>query len=420
LKADHRTKSRVGIIVFTSLLLFAVAIVVVGGKTGFFLARVSYHTYFPNSQGLIEGNQVRLAGVTVGAVRDVRVPRKPGQDLFIAFDIEKRYAHLIKNDSKVEIKTIGLLGDKYLELTMGSPNAPDLPPGSEIAAYRGAELDKLIAGSGDLMENVIAISKSARAILGRTEEGKGFLGELTSESASGKELSASLRKTLETTNHLLDDVREGRGLLGRMIHDEALANSITSELEGSLQSVRKVLGGIEKGVGDGEGALPALLGDPEGKKKVYALIDSLKFAADGLGAFSKSLNENDGVLPKLLRDEEFAKEFLGDLKKISSRLANVAEKLDGTDGTVGKLISDPAVYEAVNDILVGFNESKMLRWLVRNRQKSGIQVRYDEEQAKAAATPAADRPAIPLAIPVAIPVVTPAATPAETPVTKEP
>ncbi|MCC6130389.1 MAG: MCE family protein [Acidobacteria bacterium] len=181
MKADSRTKSRVGIIVFASMLLFAVAIVIVGGKTGFFLARVSYHTYFPNSQGLVEGNQVRLAGVTVGAVRDVKVPRKPGQDLFIAFDIEKRYAHLIKTDSKVEIKTIGLLGDKYLELTPGSPNAKDLPEGSEITAYRGTELDKILAGGGDLMENVVAISRSLKTILGRTEEGKGFLGELTSE-----------------------------------------------------------------------------------------------------------------------------------------------------------------------------------------------------------------------------------------------
>lgn len=387
MKADSRTKSRVGIIVFASMLLFAVAIVIVGGKTGFFLARVSYHTYFPNSQGLVEGNQVRLAGVTVGAVRDVKVPRKPGQDLFIAFDIEKRYAHLIKTDSKVEIKTIGLLGDKYLELTPGSPNAKDLPEGSEITAFRGTELDKILAGGGDLMENVVAISRSLKTILGRTEEGKGFLGELTSESASGKELSKSLRKTLETTNHLLDDVREGRGLLGRLIHDEKLADSISAELEGSARSLHKILASVEKGVGEGDGAIPALLGDPEGKKKIYALVDSLKLTADGLAAFSKGLNEEDGVLPSLIRDEDFAKEFLGDLRKISSHLASVSEKLDSGDGTAGKLIGDPAVHDAINDILVGVNESKMLRWLIRDRQKSGIQKRYDEERAKAKAEP---------------------------------
>src|SRR5881394_2250271 len=118
-RTDVRTKSRVGIIVFAALVLFAGFLMVIGGKTGFFLARTSYFTRFPNSQGLMEGNQVRLAGVTVGAVRKIEVPRQPGQDLTISFDIEKRYQHMVKTDSRVEIKTIGLLGDKYLEVTPG-------------------------------------------------------------------------------------------------------------------------------------------------------------------------------------------------------------------------------------------------------------------------------------------------------------
>ena len=65
MRADIRTRSRVGVIVFAALLLFVVMVVVVGGKTGFFLARASYFARFPNSQGLSGGNQVRLAGVTV-------------------------------------------------------------------------------------------------------------------------------------------------------------------------------------------------------------------------------------------------------------------------------------------------------------------------------------------------------------------
>src|SRR5258706_125665 len=96
MKADARTRSRVGIIVFASLILFAGLILVIGGKTGFFVARTSYFARFPNSQGIVEGNQVRLAGVTVGAVRRIEVPKQPGQDLTIHFDVEKRYQHLVR------------------------------------------------------------------------------------------------------------------------------------------------------------------------------------------------------------------------------------------------------------------------------------------------------------------------------------
>ena len=62
------------------------------------------------------------------------------------------------------------------------------------------------------------------------------------------------------------------------------------------------------------------------------------------------------------------------------------------EGTAGKLINDPSVYESVNDILIGINESKLLRWLIRNRQQSGIQKRYDTESSKPA--PAAPPPPV--------------------------
>jgi len=384
-RADIRTRSRVGVIVFAALLLFVVMVVVIGGKTGFFLARASYFARFPNSQGLAGGNQVRLAGVTVGAVQEVEFPEKPGEDLTVRFDIERRYRHLVRTDSRVEIKTIGLLGDKYLEVTPGSPDKPLLEPGTEIAAVRGSELDKILAGSGDLFENVNSVAKSLKTILGRVEKGEGFVGEITSGTPEGKELSRSLRQTIAATNALLADVRAGKGLLGRLVADEKLADSVAADLEGSVASLRRILGAVEKGAGQGDGLVPALLGDPEGKKRFFAMVDALKGAAEGLAGFSRELSTGNGLLPTLVKDEELARALKKDLARISSSLASVAEKLDRGDGTAGRLVNDPSVYEAIDDILVGIDESKPLRWLVRNRQRSGIQTRYDAERAKAGA-----------------------------------
>ena len=69
----------------------------------------------------------------------------------------------------------------------------------------------------------------------------------------------------------------------------------------------------------------------------------------------------------------------------------MADKLNDGDGTVPRLVNDPAVYDSINDILIGVNESKFLRWLIRNRQKKGIKKRYQEELAEAPpGTPTAD------------------------------
>jgi phospholipid/cholesterol/gamma-HCH transport system substrate-binding protein len=237
------------------------------------------------------------------------------------------------------------------------------------------------------VDNVTAVAKSLKTILGRVEKGEGFVGEITSASPEGKELSRSLRQTIAATNALLEDVRTGKGLLGRLVADEKLADSVSADLEGSVASLRKILGAVEKGAGQGEGIVPALLGDPEGKQRFFGMVDALKRAAEGLAGFSKELSAGGGLLPTLVRDEEFARSLKRDLSRISASLANVAEKLDRGDGTAGKLINDPSVYEAIDDILVGVDESKPLRWLVRNRQRSGIEVRYEAEKAKAGAAP---------------------------------
>ncbi|MCM3874911.1 MAG: MlaD family protein [Thermoanaerobaculia bacterium] len=380
MRADVKTKTRVGVILFASFVLLAGAILFIGGTKGFFVRRTSYFARFPNSQGMVGGNQVRLAGVIVGAVRGIDVPRVPGQDLTIHFDIERKYQHLVKTDSRAEIKTIGLLGDKYLEVTPGSTDKPDLEPDHEIMAFRGAELEKILAGSGDLVDNIVALSKSLKNILGRTEKGEGFLGEITSDSENGQALSRSLRQTLESVNGLMKDVRQGKGLVGRLLHDEKAAENVLGELGSASASLNRILGNVEKGVATGEGLVPALLSDPEGKKKFFAMVGSLQATVDGLASFSKDLKSGNGLLGQLVSNGDFSKEFLADLKKLSSHLANVAAKLDSGQGTAGKLIADPAVADAMNDILVGINESKPLRWLIRDRQRSGIRKRYEAAQ----------------------------------------
>src|SRR5258706_12206241 len=104
MRADARTRSRVGIIVFASLVIFAGIIMVIGGKTGFFLARTSYFSRLPNSQGPVESNQGRLAGVTVGSLRKIEGPGRPREGPTPHLGIEKRYPHLLKTGSPLQSK----------------------------------------------------------------------------------------------------------------------------------------------------------------------------------------------------------------------------------------------------------------------------------------------------------------------------
>ncbi len=86
------------------------------------------------------------------------------------------------------------------------------------------------------------------------------------------------------------------------------------------------------------------------------------------------------MLPKLMMDQEYGEETTEDLKELLENLRKVSEKLGQGEGTVARLLNDPEIYQALNDILIGVDESWMLRWLIRNRQKTGIEERYEDER----------------------------------------
>jgi hypothetical protein len=157
--------------------------------------------------------------------------------------------------------------------------------------------------------------------------------------------------------------------------------------------------------------LPALLNDPEGKKRVYELVDNLRTTSANLAEFSTTMKNGQGLLPRLINDKPYGDQALNEFTGLVHQLNDSVARLNAGQGTAGKLITDPSVYESINDILIGINESKLLRWLIRNRQQTGIEKRYKEEQKNPPPPPATDvkssiAPTQPTSPPPEIPVTT--------------
>jgi len=390
-----RRRFRVGLVVFVALIAFGIGIFMVGQRASIFTRKVDYRIHFASASGLTAGNAVRLAGVTVGNVTDVALSEKPGDStVTVTVSIERKMVSRIRTDTTASIKTIGLLGDKYIELQGGSAGAAEIAPGGEIPAAREAGIEKLLAGGEGILGDLTEIARSLKVILGRTEKGEGLLGEVTSNSERGRELGSNLGRTLKELSTTLAKINSGRTLAGKILADERYGKETGDELHHAIASASRVFGTLSEDLDKGKGALPALLGDPEGKKKVYGLIDNLSQAGISLARVSSDLDKGKGLLPVLLHDEAFSADFRRHLSGLATHLDSVSEKLDRGDGALGKLVNDPALYDAANDIIVGVNDSKLLKWLIRNRQKSGIKNRYDREiqKQKAKASPDSEPP----------------------------
>ena len=378
---------RVGLVVLVALFAIMIGIFMVGQRANLFRKKLPYETRFDSASGLVAGNPVRLNGVVVGNVLEVILSGDPAdRTVRVVYDVDRRAVPRLRKGTRATIKTIGLLGDKFIELEGGRADEPGIPVGGEIEAAPGAGIEKLLEGGGDLLTDLSAIATSLKNILGRTEKGEGFLGAITSNSEESKKLGNNLNETLRSLNAMLKRVESGQGLAGRLLFDEKYGHATTESLQGAIRSVQSVFAKIDDGMRSNKGVLPALLADPEGKRKVYALVDNLGVAAVSLAKVAQNLEKGSGALPILLRDEEFGRAFTQNLKSFSERLDSIGRKLDEGDGTAGKLINDPALFDAASRLVVGVDESALLRWLLKDRQKAGIRKEYRERQ-KAARTP---------------------------------
>lgn len=371
---------RIGALVGASLLILMLILFFIGSEQRIFSRKNDYQVRLDTVSGLAEGNPVKLSGVTIGAVKEIWLPRDARQgEVKIALSIERKYSERIRTDSRARLKKLGLLtGDSYIDITPGAPNLPVLPAGSLIPAQRQTNVDQLISSGEDLVDNFVQISYSLKNILGRVDRGEGLLGELTSQPDTKQRLTDTLLVTLNKTNALLQQVESGKGLVGKLVYDESYGTQLTASLDSSIRSLETIMANVQGSFESGTGALPALLNDVQTRDKAVALVDNLHTTSANLVAVSQSMQTGEGLVPRLLHDRDYADETLREFSLLVSELRGMASKLNRGEGTAGKLIADPAVYESINDILIGINESKMLRWLIRNRQGKGIEKRYND------------------------------------------
>ncbi|HEX2642437.1 MAG TPA: MlaD family protein, partial [Thermoanaerobaculia bacterium] len=380
-------EARVGLVILAALVVLAAGIFLIGDKNNLFSKKHRYFVEFNSVSGLKPGSPVQLDGVDVGTIEEVNLPRDPNRkQIQVWISVDRRYAERIRGPvliegrlpplgrnappSQARIKTLGLLGDKFIELSSGAAEFPLIPTDGQIPAAQPTNVDALLASGEDVMDNVVEISASLSDILGRMERGEGLLGELTSNSPSGERLKNSLIGTSETLQRIANKIETGDGPLPRLLNDRAMADQLTQSLDR--------LNGLLASAQTGPGLLPGLLNDPATKAQFDQTLASLNQVARDLQGFTADLEKSDALLPKLVKDEEYGREITDEIRDIVNRLDTISVRLTEGKGTAAKLINDPQVYEAVNDILIGVNESRFLRWLIRNRQNAGIKKRYDD------------------------------------------
>jgi phospholipid/cholesterol/gamma-HCH transport system substrate-binding protein len=112
---------------------------------------------------------VRLAGVQIGRVTAVELPEKPGGKVSVTLTIARRYSERVRRDSEAKISTQGLLGDKIVEITIGTTAAPALKPGETLATQDSVEMQQMFKAGAETLQTVRELATSLKATAERVD-----------------------------------------------------------------------------------------------------------------------------------------------------------------------------------------------------------------------------------------------------------
>ncbi|HSP81136.1 MAG TPA: MCE family protein, partial [Myxococcaceae bacterium] len=209
---EQRFAIRVGLLMALALALAGIIVFLIGRETQLFERQVVYRTYFENVEGLSEESPVWLSGLEVGRVEAVSFPSVPGERrLEVRLRMSAEHAARVREDSMARLASRGVLGDKAVDISIGSLDEPPIPPGGRIPSLEGGDLTSLLRGASRVMEDTVAVSRTLREAV-----------KLYADPRLAEDVTASMR----SLRVLLGEVQDGDGVLHALIYDEEAGRQV--------------------------------------------------------------------------------------------------------------------------------------------------------------------------------------------------
>jgi phospholipid/cholesterol/gamma-HCH transport system substrate-binding protein len=305
----------VGLLLVSALVLLGLGLFMVGEKTRLFARTATIQARLPNVQGLKAGAPVWLSGVVIGTVADVAFadPLRSDQ-VTVALEIDEEAARRLGPDAVVTVKTRGLVGEKYVDITPGTrfgvaPTAPlqgEAPVGLDeviedahrsfqrfdrlVGSLEGSEgsLQKLVADP-TLYDNLVQLTARLQQLLAAMTEGEGSLAriindpqlyrEMVAFSAQGKEAASQVQAFVTSLN-------DPQGTFFQLAHDPALYQESVQAMAQARKSMAE-LDALLAALREGQGTAGKLVSETE-------LHDQLLKTLKDLDALARDLKENPG------------------------------------------------------------------------------------------------------------------------------
>ncbi|MCU7494607.1 MAG: MCE family protein [Ignavibacteria bacterium] len=298
---------KVGLTVLVGLVVLFIFAILVG--TNEFLFSRTYNLYINlnNTAGLVDGAPVTLGGYKIGDVSTVSfvfVENKPS--IRVKLRIKNEYKNQIRTDSKVRITSIGILGDKFVDISMGSPETKPLSENSFLEVEPTFSLDNLAKNIAPNMEKFNSIMDNLKTVTDSIAKGRGTIGELINNRSTVEGLNGAIRKIDLTLNA----IENKKGSLNKLLYDSTLYHSLSS----TVMDLKKISDGLNRGRGT--------LGKLITSDSLYA---SLVSSSGELNRFMRKAQNDSTVIGGLMGDRKLYREVNSLIKELNTLISDIKE-----------------------------------------------------------------------------------------------
>lgn len=325
-------KLKTGILATVAMIIAGVLIFLLTGNGTVFEHQALLRTFMADSAGMAENAPVRLNGILVGHIKDVKLSgsRDPKRTVEVDMLLPDKYLPEIPEDSKAAISAANLLGDKYINITRGSHKA-HAEEGSEIASLQTQDVPEILAQSSSLLSQFQTILGRVDGLLTVVESGKGNLGKLFKDDTLYDRLSA----TAGEVQDLVKDIHNSNGTISHLLYDPAFFDDIRRP----IHRIDDMLAELQQK----KGTAGKLLYDSQLHDESVGAITDIRATIAEARKMLDDLNAGKGTAGKLLKDEDVHTQIDQIVKKL-----NVAmDKINSGQGTIGQLIQNPALYDSL-------------------------------------------------------------------------
>jgi phospholipid/cholesterol/gamma-HCH transport system substrate-binding protein len=284
---------------------------------------------FSSLRELRPGNEVRMAGVTIGSVDTVQLKSDHAEAVLLL-----RGEYSIARDATASIAMSGLIGSNYISIDFGNPANGTLAAGGALRTRETPDLNEIMSQLGGIGDHLqVAVDKIGTAFGDNPDGTPGLVKNLNN---LVNENRAQLHSTISNLSDITTQIRAGEGTLGKLINDPAAYNSLldaVAEIKNAATQARGFIAdtqGIIADVKSGRGTIGALIYDEDTAK-------NLKLAMKNITDITAKMNNDQSSFGQLISNDSLVRDAKATLRKVDRAMDGVSDS--GPITAVGVLMN---------------------------------------------------------------------------------